>query len=97
MQITKRDFLKKLGLGGAALATGAALGDEYVPDKSRLPEGSCGDPENVWFGKHIFPLDHTMTDVPASCRFSTRLTSLSSAEVLPVSRRRFRPRGQGQR
>ena len=66
MQITKRDFLKKLGLGGAAFATGAAFGDEYVPDKSRLPEGSCGDPENVWFGKHIFPLDHTMTDVPSA-------------------------------
>ena len=62
MQITKRDFLKKLGLGGAALATGAALGDEYVPDKSRLPEGSCGDPQNVWFGKHIFPLPHTLED-----------------------------------
>lgn len=66
MQITKREFLKKLGLGGAAFATGAAFGDEYVPDKSRLPEGSCGDPENVWFGKHIFPLDHTMTDVPSA-------------------------------
>ncbi len=66
MQITKREFLKKLGLGGAAFATGAAFGDEYVPDKSRLPEGSCGDPQNVWFGKHIFPLDHTMTDVPSA-------------------------------
>ena len=66
MQITKRDFLKKLGLGGAAFATGAAFGDEYVPDKSRLPEGSCGDPENTWFGQHIFPLDHTMTDVPSA-------------------------------
>ena len=66
MQITKRDFLKKLGLGGAAFATGAAFGDEYVPDKSKLPEGSCGDPQNVWFGKHIFPLDHTMTDVPSA-------------------------------
>jgi len=66
MQITKRDFLKKLGLGGAAVATGAVFGDEYVPDKSRLPEGSCGDPENVWFGKHIFPLDHTMTDLPSA-------------------------------
>ena len=62
MQITKRDFLKKLGLGGAAFATGAAFGDEYVPDSSKLPEGSCGDPENVWFGKHIFPLPHTMED-----------------------------------
>ena len=62
MQITKRDFLKKLGLGGAAFATGAALGDEYVPDRSTLPEGSCGDPEHVWFGKHIFPLPHTLED-----------------------------------
>lgn len=53
MQITKREFLKKLGLGGAAFATGAAFGDEYVPDKSRLPEGSCGDPQNVWFGKPL--------------------------------------------
>ncbi len=66
MQITKREFLKKLGLGGAAFATGAAFGDEYVPDKSRLPVGSCGDPENVWFGKHIFPLGHTMADVPSA-------------------------------
>ena len=66
MQITKREFLKKLGIGGAALATGAALGDEYVPDKSRLPEGSCGDPQNVWFGKHIFPLPHTLEDGPSA-------------------------------
>ena len=62
MQITKREFLKKLGLGGAAVATGAAFGDEYVPLTGRLPEGSCGDPENVWFGKHIFPLPRTMED-----------------------------------
>ena len=66
MQITKREFLKKLGIGGAAFATGAAFGDEYVPDKSRLPEGSCGDPENVWFGKHIFPLPHTLEDGPSA-------------------------------
>ena len=65
MQISKRDFLKKLGLGGAAIMTGAAFGDEYVPDTSKLPEGSCGDPMNSWFGKHIFPLEHTMTDGPS--------------------------------
>jgi 2-polyprenyl-6-methoxyphenol hydroxylase-like FAD-dependent oxidoreductase len=65
MQITKREFLKRLGLGGAALATGAAFGDEYVPDSSALPEGSCGDPMNVWFGKHVFPLEHTQTDGPS--------------------------------
>ncbi len=65
MQITKRDFLRKLGFGGAVLATGAAFGDEYIPDMSRLPEGSCGDPRNPWFGKHIFPLKPTMTDGPS--------------------------------
>lgn len=62
MQITKREFLKKLGLGAAGLATSAALGDEYVATSGRLPPGSVGDPDNVWFGKHIFPLAHTMTD-----------------------------------
>ncbi len=65
MQITKRDFLKRLGLGGAMVATGAAFGDEYVPDMSKLPPGSCGDPDNPWFGKHIFPLKPTMTDGPS--------------------------------
>ena len=65
MQISKREFLKKLGLGGVGLVAGAALGDEYVADMSKLPEGSCGDPENAWFGRHIFPLEHTMTDGPS--------------------------------
>ena len=65
MQITTRDFLKKLGLGAAGLAGGAAFADEYVPDTSKLPPGSCGDPLNAWFGKSIFPLKHTMTDGPS--------------------------------
>ena len=65
MQISKRDFLKRLGLSGVAIAAGTALGDEYVPDMSKLPAGSCGDPMNPWFGKHIFPLEHTMVDGPS--------------------------------
>ena len=65
MQITKREFLKQLGLLGAAGVTGAALGDEYVASSEALPPGSVGDPDNVWFGRHIFPLEHTMTDGPS--------------------------------
>ena len=65
MQVTTREFLKGLGLGGAALAARAALGDEYVPDTGKLPAGSCGDPANVWFGKHICPLEHTLADGPS--------------------------------
>ena len=40
MQISKRDFLKKLGLLSAAGATGAAFGDEYVPDNTKMLPGS---------------------------------------------------------
>ena len=65
MQISKREFLKKLGLGGVGLATGAAFGDEYVPDMSKLPKGSIGDPLNPSFGRNIFPLPHTLEDGPS--------------------------------
>ena len=67
MQMSKREFIKYLGLGGAGIAAGAALADEYRPDMSKLPPGSCGDPMMAGFGRHIFPLQHTMEDVP-SCR-----------------------------
>ena len=65
MAVTKREFLKRLGLGGAGLVGGAALADEYVPTKNRLPPGSIGDPDSPHFGKNIFPLDHTMMDGPS--------------------------------
>ena len=65
--VTKREFLKSLGLGGVAAAAGAAFGDEFVASANGLPAGSVGDPQNVWFGKHIFPLEHTVQDGP-SCR-----------------------------
>ena len=82
MQITKREFLKRLGLGGAAIASGAAFGDEYKPDRGCLPDGSCGDPANVWFGRHIFPLKHTMTDGP-SCYIKDGKV-IEPAHELPV-------------
>ena len=65
MSVTKREFLKRLGLCGAGLVGGAALADEYVPTKNRLPPGSIGDPDSPYFGKNIFPLDHTIEDVPS--------------------------------
>ena len=65
MQISKREFLKRLGLGGAGFVGGAALADEYVAAKNRLPPGSVGDPDNPWFGKNIFPLGHTIEDGPS--------------------------------
>ena len=80
--LTKRDFLKKLGLSGAALAAGGAVGDEYKPDMSKLPAGSCGDPMNPWFGRHIFPLEHTMSDGP-SC-FIRDGKVIEPAHELPV-------------
>ena len=65
MQISKREFLKRLGLGGAGMVGGAALADEFIASKNRLPPGSVGDPDNVWFGKNIFPLGHTIEDGPS--------------------------------
>ena len=65
--ISKRDFLRSMGIGVAGLATGKVVGDEPVASKSGLPAGSIGDPKNPSFGRNIFPLEPTMTDGP-SCR-----------------------------
>ena len=65
MKIDRKEFLRNMLGGGAAVAAGAAFGDEFVATKDKLPSGSCGDPANVMFGKHIFPLEPTMTDGPS--------------------------------
>ena len=82
MQIGKREFLKRLGLLGVSGAMGSVFGDEYVADRNKLPPGSCGDPQNVWFGRHIFPLEPTMTDGP-SC-FLKDGKVFEPAKELPV-------------
>ena len=64
--MTRREILKGLGLVGVTGVTGAAFGDEVVADGGKLPAGSVGDPNNVWFGRHIFPLEPTMTDGPSA-------------------------------
>lgn len=66
MRISKRDFLKKLGLGGAMMAGGAAFGDDYTFTGETLPPGAIGDPTKPGFGKNIFPLPHTMEDGPSA-------------------------------
>lgn len=66
MQITKREFLKKLGLAaGAGLASGAKA-DEYTFTCEQLPPGAIGDPTKPGFGKNIFPLPHTIEDGPSA-------------------------------
>ena len=65
MQITKRDFLKKLGLVSAAGATGAVFGDEYVPDNSKILPGSVGNPARPGWANLMFPLPHTVQDGPS--------------------------------
>lgn len=66
MNISKREFLKRLGIGGAALAGAPLVADEFVKTTNRLPPGSVGDPDNVWFGQRIFPIPHTIEDGPSS-------------------------------
>ena len=66
MQITKREFLKKLGLAAGAGLAGAAHADEYTFTGETLPPGAIGDPTKPGFGKNIFPLPHTIEDGPSA-------------------------------
>ena len=65
MQISKREFLKKLGLMGVAGATGAAFADEYVPSSGSLPPGSVGDPALPFWGRCMFPVENRQEDGPS--------------------------------
>ena len=65
MQITKREFLKKLGLVGAAGVTGAAFGDQ-VPADSGSAERVFIREEDDWSVKRVFEIPHSMTDGPSA-------------------------------
>ena len=82
MRMSKREFLKRLGFAGAAGFSGAALGDEFVKAEDALPKGSVGDPRNPWFGRHIFPLDHTVVDGPSALLRDGKV--IQPAAELPV-------------
>ncbi len=79
MNLSKREFLKRLGLGGATLAGGGLVADSWTP-KGTLPPGSVGDPANPWFGKNIFPLPHTIEDGP-SCTLQNGKVFCPAREV----------------
>ena len=83
MNISKREFLKRLGIGGAALVGAPLAADEFVKTKNTLPPGSVGDPDNVWFGKNIFPLGHTIEDGP-SCEMKDGKVVCPAREI-PIS------------
>lgn len=82
MSITKREFLKKCGIVGLGVASGVAMGDEFVATNKTLPPGSVGDPDNVWFGQRIFPLPHTIEDGPSCCMKDGRI--IQPAREIPV-------------
>ena len=83
MNVNRREFLSKAALlGGAGVLSGAALGDEWVPDSSLLPPGSCGNPLSPGFGRNIFPLEHTLTDGPSCSLKDGRV--LQPAREVPV-------------
>ncbi|MBR0504439.1 MAG: FAD-dependent oxidoreductase, partial [Kiritimatiellae bacterium] len=82
MQISKREFLKRLGLGGAALAGGGLMADKYVPAKGQLPPGAIGDPAHLAWGRNIFPLEHTMTDGPSCSLVGGKV--LQPAREIPI-------------
>ena len=66
MQITKREFLKKLGLAAGAGIAATAKADNYTFTGEALPPGAIGDPTKPGFGKNIFPLPHTIEDGPSA-------------------------------
>ncbi len=82
MNITKREFLKRLGLGGAALAGGGAIADQFVPAKGQLPPGAIGDPAHMAWARNIFPLEHTMSDGPSCSLVGGKV--LQPAREIPI-------------
>ena len=65
MQITKREFLKKLGLVGAAGVTGVAFGDQVPADTGSAERFFIRD-EDDWSVKRVFDIPHSMTDGPSA-------------------------------
>jgi len=82
MRISKREFLKKLGLVGAAGAAGAVWSDEYVPSTGSLPPGSVGDPAIPSWACKMFPVKDRLVDGP-SCFLKDGVVC-EPAHTLPI-------------
>ena len=65
MQITKREFLRKLGLVGAAGVTGAAFGDQVPADAGTAGRFFIRE-EDDWGVKRVFDIPHSMEDGPSA-------------------------------
>ena len=65
MQITKREFLRKLGLVGAAGVTGAAFGDQVPADAGTAGRFYIRE-EDDWGVKRVFDIPHSMEDGPSA-------------------------------
>ena len=64
MELSKRDFLKRLGLGSAALAVGRVLGDEASHEPLK-PGEYIGDPR-YWTCRYIKDIGKFPVDVPSA-------------------------------
>lgn len=73
MQISKREFLKRLGTMAVGLGSKAAFGDEVGYDTKGLPPGTIGDPTKPAFCRNIFPLPHTIEDGPSCSLIEGRI------------------------
>ncbi len=65
MQISKREFLKKLGIAGAVSATGASFAD-LAPSETPSAGKFYVREEDDWSVKRIFDIQHSMTDGPSA-------------------------------
>ena len=65
--MTRREAIKKLLAGSAAVAAGGAFAEEVAAgqEKSPLVKGAIGDPKEAYFGNNVFPLPHTVEDGPS--------------------------------
>ena len=82
MRITTRDFLKRLGAGGIAVASGAALGDEASDKPIAAANDVIGDPRYAGFCRSIADTAKFPVDVPSAFMRDGKV--IQPARELPV-------------